>query len=57
MASAAYMTAVLTAITEAARARSDQLTDTLSRIALTEGVPRTAVHQAIAASRPAEPTA
>jgi hypothetical protein len=54
MPSAAYMTAVLTAITEAARARSDRLTDTLSSIALQEGVPRAAVRQAIADSRPPE---
>lgn len=51
-ASAAYMAATVQAITSAMRSGSTTITDTLTRIALAEGVPRAAVQAAIAAGRP-----
>jgi hypothetical protein len=50
--SAAYMAATVQAITSAMRSGSTTIADTLTRIALAEGVPRADVQAAIAAGRP-----
>lgn len=43
-----YTRVTLTAIAQAARAGSTTILDTLTRIAVSEGIPRTDVHEAIA---------